>query len=723
MREHARAHLRRAARLAGGAALAVAAFAPDAAAQGSLSYPQTRRVEQWDDFHGTRVADPYRWLEDSDSPETRAWIEAQNRLTFGFLEGIPERKRIEERLTALWNYPRLTGPTRRGKLFFTFRNDGLQNQSVLYVQEGLSGTPRVLLDPNTLSADGTVALSTVSLSDDGARLMYGVSSGGSDWQEFRVRDVATGRDLEDRLRWIKFSGAAWTADGKGFFYARYPEPEGNALTAQVRNQKLFYHRLGTPQSADVLVYQVPEQPDWGFNPQVSEDGRYLVVSVWQGTDRRQRVYYADLGDPERPRVDAPMVKLLDAFDAAYSFVGNEGSTFFFQTDLEAPRGRVVAVDVARPARSAWRTVIPQSEDAMGDVTMVADRFAVSYLHDVASRLRIFGLDGRPQGEVRLPGLGAVGSLSARREDPDLFFSFTSFLTPQSILRYDFGTGRAERFWAPETAFDASRFVTEQLFVRSKDGTRVPMFVTRRRDLPKDGNNPTLLYGYGGFNSAVTPGFSVPVAVWLEMGGTYAVANVRGGSEYGEEWHQGGMLERKQNVFDDFIAAAEHLVAQGYTRPEKLAISGASNGGLLVGAVLNQRPDLFGAALPAVGVMDMLRFHKFTIGWGWVSDYGSAEDPKMFPVIHGYSPLHNVRPGARYPAVLVTTGDHDDRVVPGHSFKYAAAMQAAQAGPAPVLIRVETRAGHGAGKPTAMQIEEAADRWAFLVKALGMRPQI
>lgn len=721
MRRDVRAH-HRTALVAVGAAMTLAALSPDPAGAQTVTYPESRRAAQVDVLHGTRVEDPYRWLEDTGAPETRAWIEAQNRVTFGYLEGIPQRERIEERLTQLWNYARWTAPTRRaGRLFF-YRNDGLQNQSVLYWQPTADAEPRVLLDPNKLSADGTVALSSTAISPDGRLLAYGVSSGGSDWQEFRVREVDTGRDLPDRIEWVKFSGAAWTHDGKGFFYARYAQPEGNALTEQVRNQKLYYHRLGTPQSSDVLVYERPDEPDFGFGPTVSEDGRYLMVSVWKGTDRRNRLYYADLGDPENPRVNAPLVRLLDDFDAAYGFLGNDGPVFYLQTDLDAPRGRVIAVDTRTPARTAWRTVIPQSADALGSVELAGGRFVASYLSDVASRLRIFGKDGQAVGDVELPGLGSVGSVSGSPDDPEFFYTFTSYLTPTSVYRYDLRGGRGEVMWQPQVAFDASKYVTERVFYNSKDGTRVPLFITRRRDLPRDGNAPTLLYGYGGFNAAITPGFSVPVAVWLEMGGVYAVANIRGGSEYGEEWHRGGMLENKQNVFDDFIAAGEYLVKEGYTRPEKLAVSGGSNGGLLVGAVVNQRPDLFGAALPAVGVMDMLRFHKFTIGWAWTSDYGSPDDPAQFRTLLAYSPLHNLKLGTRYPATLVTTGDHDDRVVPGHSFKYAAALQAAQAGPAPVLIRVETRAGHGAGKPTAMQIEEAADKWAFLVKALDFQPR-
>jgi prolyl oligopeptidase len=594
---------------------------------------------------------------------------------------------------------------------------------VLFWQPSLDSEPRVLLDPNALSEDGTVALTVTSVSEDGRYLVYGTSSGGSDWQEFRVREVETGRDLPDHLRWIKFSGASWTHDGRGFFYSRYDEPTGVALTAVNRDQKLYYHRIGTPQSEDVLVYERPDQPEWGFSGQVSEDGRYLVVSVWHGTDRRNRVHYMDLGDLRAPRVQGNLVRLLDDFDASYSFVGNDGPVFYFHTDLQAPRSRVIAVDTRRPQRDGWRTLIPQADDVLQGVGMVDNQFVASYLHDAHSRIRVFGLDGSLVREIELPTLGSIGSFSGRRSDSEAFYAFTSFLYPTTIFRYNFRSGESSVFRRPDVDFDPSQFETKQVFYTSNDGTRVPMFITHRKGIALDGTNPTLLYAYGGFNASMTPHFSTSNLVWLEMGGVYALANLRGGGEYGEEWHRAGTKERKQNVFDDFIAAAEFLIDQRYTSPRRLAISGGSNGGLLVGAVMNQRPELFGAALPAVGVMDMLRFHRFTIGWAWVSDYGSAEDPAMFPHLFAYSPLHNLREGTCYPATMVTTADHDDRVVPGHSFKYAAALQQAQGCPNPTLIRIETRAGHGAGKPTHMIIQEAADRWAFLVRSLNMQPDL
>jgi len=685
----------------------------------TLQYPTARKSDVVDDYHGTRVPDPYRWLEDPDSPESRAWIEAQNRLTEAYLAAIPARTTIRDRLTKLWNYPKYGTPFRKGGRYFFFKNDGLQNQSVLYKQASLTTQPETLLDPNLLSEDGTVALSTLAVSDDGRLLAYGTSASGSDWEEFRVRDVAIGKDRPDHLKWIKFSGASWTKDGAGFFYSRYPEPTDKALTDVNRFQKLYYHRLGTDQAQDVLVYERPDQPDWGMNAEVTDDGRYAVLQVWLGTDRRNRVYYLDLKEAKRPKVTGEVVRLLDDFDASYSFVGNDGPVFYFLTDLDAPRKRVIAIDTRHAERARWREIIPQSADVLEGIQIIHDTFVAQYMHDASSQLRLFALDGRPVKELELPTLGSIGGISGERKDDEMFYAFTSFLYPTTIFRYDFKTGASSVFKAPTIDFDPSSYETKQVFYASKDGTRVPMFITHKKGLRLDGSNPTYLYGYGGFNISLTPAFSVAVLAWLEMGGVYAVPNLRGGGEYGEEWHQAGMHDKKQNVFDDFIAAAEFLIAQGYTSTPKLAIAGGSNGGLLVGAAITQRPDLFGAALPAVGVMDMLRFHKFTIGWAWVTDYGSADSAAQFPYLYKYSPLHNIRAGTRYPATLVTTADHDDRVVPGHSFKFTAALQAAQAGPQPVLIEIETKAGHGAGKPTSKLIEEQADRFAFLVRNLGM----
>jgi len=670
-------------------------------------------------IHGRIVPDPYRWLEDPDSPETVAWVQAQNAVTSRYLEGIPQREAIRDRLTRLWDHERYGVPFREGGRTFWFRNDGLQNQAVLWVQDDPDAEPRVLLDPNLLSADGAVALTSVAVTRDGTFLGYGIASGGSDWQEYRVRVVDTGEDLPDRVEWVKFSGISWTGDGGGFIYARYPQPPADRMLEANRDMMLCYHRLGTSQDDDLLLYRNPERPEWGFQATVTEDGRFVTLSVWHGTAPENRLFYMELGDPERPDLLAPVVELIPEPDAAFLPVDIVDRTLFMVTDLAAPRRRLVAVELDRPGRSSWRTVVAEGEEVLEGAWHVGGRFLLQYLQDAQSRLRVHGRDGAPLGEVELPGPGSLAGLSGRRDSPDLFFGFTSFLHPTTIFRHDLETGISRVFRAPRVGFDAGAYLTEQLFYRSRDGTRIPIFVTRRRDLPLDGSNPVLMHGYGGFNVSLTPVFSVVNLVWLELGGIYAVPNLRGGGEYGEDWHRAGMLERKQNVFDDFIAAAEFLVERGYTRPDRIAISGGSNGGLLVGAVVNQRPELFGVALPSVGVMDMLRFHLFTIGWAWVSDYGSAEDPAMFPHLLAYSPLHNIRKGACHPATLITTADHDDRVVPGHSFKYAAALQEAQGCGRPILIRVETRAGHGAGKPTEKQIEEAADRLAFTVRNLGM----
>lgn len=686
-----------------------------------LAYPQSPQGNQVDTYHGISVSDPYRWLEDPDSDDTQAWIEAQNQVTFDYLNAIPARDRIKQRLTELWDYEKYGIPFKGGdtqvpgavKRYFYFKNDGLQNQSVLYTLKSLDDEPRVLLDPNQLSEDGTVALSGLTISEDGNLMAYGLSASGSDWQSWRVRDVETGEDLSDRLEWIKFSGASWTHDNQGFFYSRYDKPnEASKLEDVNRFQKLYYHRLGTPQADDVLVYHRLDQPDWGFNGSVTEDGRYLIISVWQGTDPRNLVFYKDLSDP-----NSEIVELISEFEANYSFVDNEGSVFWFQTDLDAPRGRVIAIDINQSDREHWQEVIPQRDETLESIGLLNNQFVAAYLKDARSNILIFDLQGNFVREVVLPGIGSAGGFGGQRKDTETFYSFTSFTTPPTIYRYNLVTGESTLFRQPTVAFNPDDYETQQVFYNSKDGTRVPMFITYKKGLKLDGNNPTYLYGYGGFNVSLTPNFSVSNVVWMEMGGVYAMPNLRGGGEYGEDWHQGGIKLQKQNVFDDFIAAAEWLIAHNYTKPEKLAIGGGSNGGLLVGACMVQRPDLFGAALPAVGVMDMLRFHKFTIGWAWTADYGSPEDPQEFQALYAYSPLHNLQPGTAYPATMITTADHDDRVVPAHSFKFAAALQAAHTGTAPALIRIETKAGHGAGKPTAKIIEEIADRWAFLVRTL------
>ena len=667
-----------------------------------------------DIYHGQPVPDPYRWLEDLDSERTRAWIEAQNQLTFDYLQRIPARQRLLERLTQLWNYEKYSQPFKEGGRYFYFKNDGLQNQSVLYTQESLEAEARVLLDPNTLSEDGTVALSGIAISRDGRYLAYGLSRSGSDWQEWKVRDIETGEDLPDHLRWIKFSGASWTPDGQGFFYSRYDEPPpGREYESANYFQKLYYHRLGTPQSEDLLVYHRPDQKEWGFAGGVTEDGNYLIISVWRGTDPKNLLFYKDLRDP-----NLPVVELIREFEANYSFVGNDGSRFWLLTDLNAPRRRLVAIDLDNPGQV--QEVIPEAEETLQGVSLINNQFVAFYLKDAHTQIKTFALDGTYLGEIPLPGLGSASGFGGKRYDTETFYTFTSFTTPPTIYRYDFTTGRSTLFRQPQVDFDPQAYEVQQVFYPSKDGTRIPMFLVHRRGLDRTGDHPTLLYGYGGFGISLTPSFSVGLVAWLEMGGVYAQPNLRGGGEYGEAWHQAGTKLNKQKVFDDFIAAAEWLVANGYTNPSKLAISGGSNGGLLVGACLTQRPDLFAAALPAVGVFDMLRFHKFTIGWAWISEYGSPEDPEEFKALYAYSPLHNLKPGTVYPATLITTADHDDRVVPAHSFKFAAALQAAQGGSQPILIRIDTKAGHGAGKPTTKLIEETADRWAFLVEVLGIQ---
>ena len=703
--------------------IAAAAVAASLGAQPTspLRYPLSPIGTVVDTLHGTAVPDPYRWLEDTDSPETRAWIEAQNAVTFGYLATLPQRAAIRERLEKVWNYPKYSAPVKVKDRYFSLENSGLQNQPVLYVRDKLDGAPRVLLDMNTAGGDGTIALTVFEPSPNGELLAYGVSSGGSDWQEFRVRDVKTARDRADTLKWVKFSSIAWTRDNKGFFYSRYDAPAaGTEMSAVNRNQKLYYHRLGTPQSADELIYARPDQPDWGFDAEVSDDGYFAVIHVWEGTDPKNRLYFIDLDSPTRPRITAPVVKLIDEADAEYRFVQNEGPTFILRTDLDAPRGRLIGVNITAPRRENWRSLVPESPTAtLVDAEAVSDMVAVTYLENAISQLRLFSLRGTPRGVVELPGIGTVTEVTGHELDEEFFYAFSSYLVPPTIYRYDTDERRQSVFRQPVLPTDVSGFETKQVIVKSKDGTPVPMFITARRGVKLDGTNPTLLYGYGGFNVSLTPEFSAERLVWLEMGGIYAVANLRGGGELGKEWHEAGTLGRKQNVFDDFIAAAEYLVAEKYTSPRKLAIQGGSNGGLLVGAVMTQRPELFAVALPAVGVMDMLRFHKFTIGWAWVSDYGSADNPEQFRWLRAYSPLHNLKNDTAYPATLITTGDHDDRVVPGHSFKFAAALQAAQGGPAPTLIRIDTRAGHGAGKPTSKRIQEAADRLAFTAHNLGM----
>ena len=682
----------------------------------TIVYPKAKTVDQVDDYHGVKVADPYRWLEDTDSADTHAWVEAENKLTFGYLDQIPYRGAIRDRMTKLWNYERFTAPAQYGGRYFYQHNNGLQNQNVLLVADSLAAEPRVLLDPNTLSADGTVALGGTAITDDGKLMAYGTAASGSDWQEWHVRDVDSGKDLPDVIQWVKFSGASWTKDGKGFFYSRYDEPKKDSAALRDANyfQKLYFHRLGTAQAEDKLVYERPDNKEWMFGGSVSDDGKYLIISITQDTSSKNRLYYKDLTKP-----DAPVVKLVDEFNAKYTFIDNDGPVFWIETDVDAPRGKVIAIDTRHPERGMWKTVVPQGTDKLDASNVVDDKFLLSYLKDAKTEVRVFDLNGKLLRNVDLPGIGTAGGFGGKRKDKETFYAFTSFISPTTIYRYDPEAGTSSVFRAPKVDFDASKYETKQVFYDSKDGTRVPMFLTYKKGLKLDGQNPTLLYAYGGFDISLTPGFSVPTIVWLEMGGIYAEPNLRGGGEYGEEWHLAGTKANKQNVFDDFIGAAEWLIKNNYTSTPKLAIRGGSNGGLLVGAALTQRPELFGGTLPLVGVMDMLRFQKFTIGWAWTSDYGSSDNAEDFKWLYAYSPLHNLKPGTKYPPTLIATADHDDRVVPGHSFKFTATMQADQAGPGPVLIRVETKAGHGGGKPISKIIEETADEWSFVAWNLGM----
>lgn len=695
-----------------------------------MKYPSAVRGDQVDVYHGQKVADPYRWLEELDSPQTKAWVEAQNALTFDFLKSLPQREAFRARLTTLWNFPRASVPMKEGGRYFFTRNSGLQNQAILYVKDRLGAEARVLLDPNTLASDGTVALTTVRPSHDGKLIAYGTAAAGSDWNEFRVRNVDTGKDTDDVVKWVKFSSLSWTKDGKGFFYSRYPAPGVDAGTgktfSKLENQRLYYHRLGTPQSEDRLIHEISTEPKWFVRGGVTEDGRFVVITINRGSSSESLQSYVDLVDGKAPKLDAPVKPLIADWIGEHSVIGNDGDVFYVLTTKDAPRKRIVAIDLKNPAVEQWKTLVPESKEVIDSVDIIGGRFVVNTMKDAASRLAVYAKDGKPLGEIALPGIGSVSSVSGREDENEFFYNFVSFAQPTTNYRHDVATNRGEIFEAPKVAFTPGDYETKQIFYKSKDGTRVPMFITHRKGLKLDGSAPTVLYGYGGFDVSLTPSFSVTMLAWMEAGGVYALPNIRGGGEYGRDWHHAGIKEKKQNVFDDFIAAGEWLIANKYTTSSKLVLSGGSNGGLLVAAVANQRPDLARVAWPAVGVMDMLRFHKFTVGYAWTSDYGSSDEAAGFNYLSAYSPIHNVKMGAKYPAVLVTTADHDDRVHPGHSFKYAAAMQAAVAQDAaslrerPVMIRIETKAGHGAGKPTSKQIEEAADKLAFAAHFVGMK---
>lgn len=701
-----------------GASRGAAARLPYDAPMARLPYPTPPTSDQADDYHGTLISDPYRPLEDADAPATRAWINAENALTDAILAEIPDRSAIRDRLAQVWDFPRAGAPWRRGDRWFQLRNTGLQNQDVLWTADGPDAEGRVLLDPNRLNEAGTTALVDAVVSESGELVACATSDAGSDWRTWTVRRTASGEELPDHVPWAKFSSAAWTHDDAGFFYGRYPEPSTeNAYEAPNLGMELRYHRLGADPALDPVVFATPDEPEWGFEPRVSDDGRHLVVTVGRGTDPETRIYTADLA----VGVEAAVVRpLLHAGDARYEPIAVVGRQLYLLTDLEAPAGRVIAVDVdgADDDAGAIREVVPAGADALEHVLLVGGRLVAVYLHDAHHRLALYDLDGTPGGDVALPAIGSVVDLAGGPADAELFLAFETFAAPRAILAVAVADGAVREVRRPDLSWDPGAFVTEQVFVTSADGTRVPLFLTRRADVAPSGDVPALLYGYGGFGVAIGPMFRPEWLAWMERGGLIAVASLRGGAEYGKAWHDAGRLASKQNVFDDFAACARWLAGSGWTRPSRIGISGRSNGGLLVGATITQHPELVGAAVAEVGVMDMLRFHRFTIGWAWTSDYGSADDPEGFRTLLAYSPLHNLRPGTAYPATLVTTGDHDDRVVPGHSFKFAAALQAAQGGAAPVLIRIDADAGHGAGKPVGKLLAERADVLAFLAATLG-----
>lgn len=672
-----------------------------------VTYPTTAKVEAEDDYFGTPVADPFRWLEVDDSAAVKDWVIAQNKVTFGYLEQIPFREQFRQRLEEIWNYPKFSAPFRESGHVFFYKNDGLQNQSVLYIQDGLEGEPRVFLDPNTFSEDGTASLTTFAVAKDGKKAAYGVSQGGSDWNEYYVMDVETGELTGDHLKWIKFSGASWHGDG--FYYGRFAEPsEGKELSSQNENKQIFFHKLGDDQSQDQLIYEEPEHPLRGIYAGTTDDERFLLIYLSEGATNDNALKVKDLTQPGSDFVD-----LVSTFDHSYDVVDNIDEKLLILTNQDAPRKQLVEVDMNNPAKDNWKVLIGEQEEVLTNVSVVGGKIYANYLKDASTHIYIHALDGTREGELELPGIGTASSVIGKKDDEIGFYSFTSFIYPSTTFKLDTKTGTSEVYRKSGVDFDPEQYTTEQVFFQSKDGTQVPMFIVHKKGIELNGQNPTLLYGYGGFNINILPAFSIANTVLLENGGIYAVANLRGGGEYGEDWHQSGMLERKQNVFDDFIGAAEFLVEKQYTSPEKLGIYGRSNGGLLVGAAMTQRPDLFAVAIPGVGVLDMLRYHKFTIGHAWAVEYGSSDLAEQFKWLYAYSPLHNLKDGTAYPATMVTTADHDDRVVPAHSFKFISRLQEAHKGENPVLIRIETQAGHGAGKPTSKIIEEYADMWAFL----------
>lgn len=680
----------------------------------TITYPETRKTDHVDEYFGVEIADPYRWLEDDNSVETAEWVKAQNKVTFGYLESIPFRDKIRDRLTEIWDYPRYSSPFRAGKYYFFFKNDGMQNQSVIYIQEGLEGEPRVFLDPNTFSEDGTVALANLSISNDDRYFAYGISKAGSDWNEVKVIEIETGEELADHIQWIKFSGISWQGDG--FYYSRYEEPKpGEALSGKNEFHKVFYHQLGTPQSQDRLIYENPGFPLRNYYASVTKDERFLIIYESETTSGNA-FYVKDLS-----RKNSRFVQVVKGFEKDYSVIDNIGDQLLVLTNYNAPKKQLVLINPEKPSPDNWTVLIPEKEEVLHGASLIGGHIAANYMQDATSKAYLYDYTGNLIDEVNLPGIGTISGFSGKKEDNIAFYTFTSFTYPSTIFLFDVASNQSEVYRASEIDFDTEAYETKQVFYTSKDGTKVPMFITHKKDLKMNGKNPTLLYGYGGFNASLTPSFSVSRLILLENGGIYAMANLRGGGEYGEEWHKAGTKLQKQNVFDDFISAAEYLVEQKYTSPSKIAIQGGSNGGLLVGACMIQRPDLFKVALPAVGVMDMLRFHKFTIGWAWTGDYGSSDNEEEFSYLLGYSPLHTLEDGIEYPATLITTADHDDRVVPAHSFKFAARLQEAHTGSNPVLIRIESSAGHGSGKPTAKIIDEQTDIWSFVFKNLDVKP--
>ena len=680
-----------------------------------LQYPETRMDAVTDNYFGVEVADPYRWLEDDNSEETRAWVQAQNQVTFGYLERIPYRSKINERLTRLWDYERFSTPWREGNYYFYFRNDGTQNQSVLYIREGIDGEPRVFLDPNQMSEDGTISLSSLSVSKDGRYLAYSISRGGSDWNEIFVKEIETGNLLEDHIRWVKFSGISWKGDG--FYYSRYDEPRpGEELSGANEFHKVYYHKLGTPQHEDELIYFNPVYPRRNYGVGTTEDERFAILVESQSTSGNA-VYVKDLTRP-----GSRFTQIIEGFNYTNNVIDHLDGKILVRTNHNAPNYRLVLIDPANPRPERWQEIIPEGENVLQSITLAGGKIISRWLEHANSKAYIHDMAGNKEAEIVLPAPGTLGGISGKKEDNTAFFSFTSFTFPSTIYKFDIAANQYESYFAPQVDFNPEDYETRQVFYTSNDGTRIPMFIVHKKGLKLDGTNPTLLYGYGGFNVSLTPSFSVSRLILLENGGVYALANLRGGGEYGRAWHDAGRQLNRQNVFDDFIAAAEYLIEEGYTNPQRLAIQGGSNGGLLVGAAMTQRPELFKVALPAVGVLDMLRYHLFTIGWAWADDYGTSETEEHFRNLLSYSPLHNIEEGVHYPATLVTTADHDDRVVPAHSFKFIAELQRNHRGPNPVLIRVDVDAGHGAGKPLSKTIEEHTDIWAFVFHNMGVKPK-